>query len=89
MKEKQELINIAKQLSNIIKSLSESINDEDEEPKKVHLITIDEATQLVEGLTKYQIRKLIHSGKIPSVQAGNKVFINRDILLRYFNNEPE
>ena len=53
-----------KNASIIIKSLSENINDE-EEPKKVHLITIDEATQLVEGITKYQLRKLIKSREIP------------------------
>ena len=77
-----------KNASIIIKSLSENINDE-EEPKKVHLITIDEATQLVEGITKYQLRKLIKSREIPSIQGGKKIFINTDILLRYFNNEPE
>ena len=54
---------------------------------KVRLLTISEAIELVDGLTKYQIRMMIKNGQLPCIKAGKKIFINRDILIRFLNNE--
>ena len=41
----------------------------------VKMPTINEATQLVPGLTKYRIREMCISGEIPCVKAGRKYLI--------------
>ena len=86
MDEKEELIRIAKDLSKIVQRLSNEL-DAPKEEKKITLITIPEAAALIDGISVYQIRLLIKNGKLPYIRAGSKMFINKDILIRYFNNE--
>ncbi len=50
---------------------------------KVKLLTITQASQLVEGLTTYRIRTLCKSGELPSFKSGNKYLIQEDVLLDY------
>ena len=86
MDEKEELIRIAKDLSKLVQRLSKEL-DAPKEEKKITLITIPEAAALIDGISVYQIRLLIKNGKLPYIRAGSKMFINKDILIRYFNNE--
>lgn len=48
---------------------------------KVKLLTIRQATQVIEGLTAYRIRKLCKSGELPCFKSGNKYLIQEDVLL--------
>lgn len=57
---------------------------ENEENKTV-LLTIKEASKIVKGLSQYHIRMLVKSGRIPSIRAGRKYFINKAVLLRYIS----
>ncbi len=50
---------------------------------KVTLLTITQASQLVDGLTPYRIRQLCLSGELPSFKSGNKWLIQEEVLLDY------
>ena len=52
---------------------------------KITILTIKEAAALVDGLTEYRVRQLCKSGKLPTVKAGKKYLINKDILLRFLS----
>jgi len=57
------------------------------EENKVILLTIKEASETVKGLSQYHIRMLVRTGQLPSIKAGRKYFINKDVLLRYISCE--
>ena len=54
------------------------------------MLTIQECSSLVHGISQYTIRKLIRSGEIPSVRSGSgphgKLLIPKKAVLEYFNN---
>ena len=52
---------------------------------KITMLTIKEAAALVEGLTEYRVRELCRSGKLPTVKAGKKYLINKDILMKFLS----
>ena len=52
---------------------------------KIIMLTIKEAAALVDGLTEYRVRQLCKSGELPTVKAGKKYLINKDILLRFLS----
>ncbi|MBO6140942.1 MAG: helix-turn-helix domain-containing protein [Ruminococcus sp.] len=52
---------------------------------KITMLTIKEAAALVDGLTEYRVRQLCKSGELPTVKAGKKYLINKDILLRFLS----
>lgn len=52
---------------------------------KVKLLSIKQASMLVEGLTEYRIRKLCTSGELPCFKSGHKYLINELVLLDYIN----
>ena len=52
---------------------------------KITMLTIKEAADLVDGLTEYRVRQLCRSGELPTVKAGKKYLINKDILLRFLS----
>lgn len=54
----------------------------------VKMLTINEAAQLVPGLTKYRIREMCISGEIPCVKAGRKYLICEQVLIRYLTEPP-
>ena len=56
---------------------------------KVVMLTIKEAAALVDGLTEYRVRELCRSGELPTVKAGKKYLINRDVLIRYLGGDAE
>lgn len=87
MNEKVQLLKIAEELSRLIQVLMEKIEYEQEEPKQVHMLTVQESASLIDGMSLYQIRNLVKKGHIPSVRAAGKIFINRELLYRYFNNQ--
>jgi len=55
---------------------------------KVNMLTINEAAQLVRGLTKYRIREMCIKGEIPHIKAGKKFLISEAVLIRHLN-EPQ
>ncbi len=54
----------------------------------VKMLTINEAAQLVPGLTKYRIREMCISVEIPCVKAGRKYLICEQVLIRYLTEPP-
>ena len=52
---------------------------------KITMLTIKEAAALVDGLTEYRVRELCKSGELPTVKAGKKYLINKEILLRFLS----
>lgn len=68
-----------------IKSKNEDENTAD---KSVELVSIAEATALVKGLSAYQIRLMVKKKQLPYIQAGRKIFINKEVLMKtlYFGN---
>ena len=52
---------------------------------KITMLTIKEAAALVDGLTEYRVRQLCKSGELPTVKAGKKYLINKDILLGFLS----
>ena len=52
---------------------------------KITMLTIKEAAALVDGLTEYRVRELCRSGKLPTLKAGKKYLINKDILMKYLS----
>ncbi len=54
----------------------------------VKMLTINEAAQLVPGLTKYRIREMCIKGEIPCVKAGRKYLICEQVLIRYLTEPP-
>ena len=56
---------------------------------KVVMLTIKEAAALVDGLTEYRVRELCRAGVLPTVKAGKKYLINRDVLIRFLGGDTE
>jgi excisionase family DNA binding protein len=48
--------------------------------KKPRMLTIDEAAQCIDGLTKFRIRQMCISGELKHVRAGKKYLINQAVL---------
>ena len=55
--------------------------------KRMVMLTIKEATSLVDGLTEYRVRQLCRSGELPCIKAGKKYLINKDVLIRFLGGE--
>ena len=49
---------------------------------KAKLLTIKQASQIVEGITEYRIRQMCISGELPCFKAGKKYLINENVLLK-------
>lgn len=47
---------------------------------QLKLLTIRQAAKLVDGLTEYQIRRLIKTGKLPYLKSGNRVLIEKQAI---------
>lgn len=45
--------------------------------------TIRQSAKLVDGLSEYNLRRLIKQGKIPYIKSGNRVLININTLIDY------
>ena len=54
---------------------------------KPTMLTIKEATKLVQGLTEYRVRELCKSGELPCIMAGKKYLINKDTLYKFRSGE--
>ncbi len=54
----------------------------------IKMLTINEAAQLVPGLTKYRIREMCIKGELPCVKAGRKYLICEQVLIRYLTEPP-
>lgn len=52
------------------------------------MLTINEAAQLVPGLTKYRIREMYINGESPCVKTGRKYLICEQVLIRYLTEPP-
>lgn len=49
---------------------------------KAKLLTIKQASKIVEGITEYRIRQMCISGELPCFKAGKKYLINETVLLQ-------
>lgn len=49
---------------------------------KAKLLTIKQASQIVEGVTEYRIRQMCINGERPCFKAGKKYLINENVLLK-------
>lgn len=49
---------------------------------KAKLLTIKQASQIVDGVTEYRIRQMCISGELPCFKAGKKYLINENVLLK-------
>lgn len=49
---------------------------------KAKLLTIKQASRIVEGVTEYRIRQMCISGELPCFKAGKKYLINENVLLK-------
>ena len=52
-------------------------------PQKITMISMKEAAELVNGLTKYRIRQMCLENQIPYIMAGRKYLFNKEIFLNY------
>jgi len=59
-------------------------------PEPVEMLTVQECSQAVKGLSVHTVRQLIAQGKIPSIRTGQgkggKILVSRAALLRYFES---
>lgn len=61
-----------------------------EKNEKKKLLTIKEASKLVDGITEYRVRQMCRSGQLPCFKAGRKYLINADKLFKVvFGDEIE
>lgn len=61
-----------------------------EKNEKKKLLTIKEASELVDGITEYRVRQMCRSGQLPCFKAGRKYLINADKLFKVvFGDETE
>jgi len=54
------------------------------ETKKLRLLTLKEASKLIEGLTEYRVRQLCTQNSIKYYKFGNKYMISEKELLAFF-----
>ena len=60
------------------------------EAKKRRLLTIREASKIIDGLTEYRIRQMCATNQLPHFKAGNRVLIAEDNLFKViFGEEPK
>ena len=57
--------------------------------QKITMISIKEAAELVNGLTKYRIRQMCIENRIPYIMAGKKYLFNKEIFLDYLCGKKE
>lgn len=61
-----------------------------EKSERRKLLTIKEASELVDGITEYRVRQMCRSGQLPCFKAGRKYLINADKLFKVvFGDEIE
>lgn len=67
-------------------AISQIVPKSEAQPKQAksgkRVLTITEATALVDGLTKYRVRQMCISGEIPCFMAGKKYLINEEDLYK-------
>ena len=54
---------------------------------EITMLTIKQASSLVQGLTEYRVRELCKTGELPCFKAGKKYLINKDILYKFLSGE--
>jgi len=82
--EKQEI------LSEFSQVLDNYVTTQPPISKPVEMLTINECTELVKGLSKHTIRELVGRGELNSIRAGagknGKILISKTSLLAYVEN---
>ena len=67
-----------------------SIADNGKIEEKIEMLTIKQASELVNGISEHTIRQLVAQGKISYIRTGQghrgKILINKASLLAYCNN---
>lgn len=58
--------------------------------KPVEMLTINECTELIKGLSKHTVRELVGRGELSSIRAGagrnGKILVSKASLLAYIEN---
>jgi hypothetical protein len=69
--------------------LREAAVESTKEATTIILLTIKECLQVIPGLTESTLRRLVAQGKIPVFRPdenkNGKIFINKSVLINYFN----
>lgn len=55
---------------------------------KRKILTIKEASQLIDGITEYRIRQMCISGQLSCFRAGKKYLISEEVLYKAVFGEP-
>lgn len=53
---------------------------------KVKLLSVVEASQVVDGFSAFHVRKLCQTGELPSIMTGNKYLVEEKCLINYVEN---
>ena len=79
----------------ILELLTELVEDREPEmprsSQRVEMLTIKEASGVIQGLSEYTVRMLVKQNKLSGVRTGlgkhGKILINKQELLEYFNSQ--
>ena len=90
----QKNTEIIEQIKVLLAMLEKSVNEEAKpvitEPTLPILLTIQECTEMIEGLTPHTLRQLVKQDKIRYIRAGEgcrgKILINKESLLGYLKS---
>jgi excisionase family DNA binding protein len=90
-KQKQD---IADQITELLSRLIEDRESEPELPQqtsRIEMLTIKEASEMIQGLSEYTIRMMLQQNKLSCVRTGEgtrgKILINKQELLDYFGGK--
>ena len=90
-KDKQELIaQVVALLNEVIEVEERAAEPVPEASAPVEMLTINECTKAVKGLSEHTIRQLVNQEKISYIRTGQgkrgKILINKSALLNYLNS---
>ncbi|MCL2634962.1 MAG: DNA-binding protein [Oscillospiraceae bacterium] len=54
---------------------------------KPRMLTIKEASKLIDGLTEFRIRQMCITGEIHCIMAGKKYLVNQSVLLEHIGEK--
>jgi len=60
-----------------------------EATRKPIMLTINQAAEIVDGLTKFRIRQMCKDGTLPCIYAGKKYLINKTALLKVIGEHSD
>jgi hypothetical protein len=55
--------------------------------QRATMLTIKQATALIDGLSEYRIRQMCITGELPCIKAGKKYLINQSVLFEHLGEK--